>query len=76
MKAIRRDGSGYFRYYRGDPASVAGHASGYCVLGGYLVILSRPGEDELLQSEKIGTLPIGRQLSPEDKVLPLAQVQR
>ena len=76
-KAIRRDGEGYDRYYRGDPASVAGHASAYCVLGGHLIILARPGEgvDERIESETIGSLPVGRQLSRDDKVMPLAQVR-
>ena len=44
-KAFRRDGDGYYRFYRGDPAGVRGHASAYCVVNGLLVILSRPGED-------------------------------
>ena len=77
-KAIRRDGSGYLRYYRGDPAAVRGHASFYCIINGLLVILARPGEDadERIDSEPLGTLPVGRQLSPDDMVLPLAQVRR
>ena len=77
-KAIRRDGSGYYRFFRGDPKTVRGNASAYCVLGGYLIVLSRPGEgvDERIESETLGTLPVGRQLSPDDKVLPLAKVRR
>ena len=76
-KAIRRDGEGYYRFYRGDPAAVRGHASFYCVVNGLLVILSGPGEDmdERIESEMLGTLPVGRQLSRDDKVMPLAQVR-
>ena len=77
-KAFRRDGEGYYRFYWGDPAAVRGHASFYCVVNGLLVILSHPGEDvdEDVQSETLGSLPVGRQLSRDDKVMPLAQVRR
>jgi hypothetical protein len=69
-RVLRRDGTGYYRYYRGDPKDAEDAASAYCVSGGFLILLARPGQGGRLQSERIGSLPVGRALRPDDRVLP------
>lgn len=69
-RVIRKDGAGYFRYFEGDPAEPQDSASAYTVVAGLLILLALPGQGGRLQAERLGSLPMGRELRPDDRVLP------